>query len=88
MDRNTVIKVKRKINVTDLSGEKVMVDFETGKYYMIKGSGNDIWDLVQEEITVEEVISKLLVIYEVSEKECEDKVIEFLERMRKLEIIE
>ena len=37
MDKNTTIKMKKQINVTDLSGEKVMVDFESGKYFLIIG---------------------------------------------------
>ena len=42
MDRSSLIHMKRQLNVTDLSGEKVMIDFETGKYFLIKGVGNDI----------------------------------------------
>lgn len=38
--------MKAKRNVTDLAGEKVMVDFEQGKYFCIKGVGNDIWDML------------------------------------------
>ena len=63
------VKLKKNLNVTDLSGEKVMIDFESGKYFMIKGSGNDIWDLIQEEITVGDIIKKLLLEYDVSEEE-------------------
>ena len=43
VEMNEVVKLKKNINVTDLSGEKVMIDFESGKYFMIKGSGNDIY---------------------------------------------
>ena len=45
MDKNATIVMKKKLNVTDLAGEKVMVDFESGKYFLIKGVGNDIWDI-------------------------------------------
>ena len=51
MNRDEKLKLKRKLNVTDLAGEKVMIDFETGKYFLIKGVGNDIWDMLQEEQT-------------------------------------
>ena len=43
MDKTAKIRMKAKRNVTDLAGEKVMVDFEQGKYFCIKGVGNDIW---------------------------------------------
>ena len=60
MDKNTKIVLKKKLNVTDLAGEKVMVDFDNGKYFLIKGVGNDIWDMVQNDITPNEIIEKLL----------------------------
>lgn len=87
MNRNEVIKLKKTLNVTDLSGEKVMIDFDSGKYFMIKGSGNDIWDLIQEDITVDEIIKKLMAEYDVSEEECEKSVDEFLTKLKTYEFI-
>ncbi len=81
MDKETKIVLKKKLNVTDLSGEKVMVDFDNGKYFLIKGVGNDIWDLIQKEITPNEIIEKLLSEYDVSREECEKSVMEFLDKM-------
>lgn len=87
ISRTDVIKLKKNLNVTDLSGEKVMIDFDSGKYFMIKGSGNDIWDLIQEDITVEEIIKKLLAEYDVSEEECEKSVLEFLGKLQEFSFI-
>ncbi len=84
---NEVVKLKKNINVTDLSGEKVMIDFESGKYFMIKGSGNDIWDMIQNEIKVEDIIEKLLSEYDVSREECTRSVMEFLGNLRELDFI-
>lgn len=81
MDKDTKIVLRKKLNVTDLSGEKVMVDFDNGKYFLIKGVGNDIWDMLQDEITPNEIIEKLLSEYDVSREECEKSVMEFLEKM-------
>lgn len=87
MDRNSKVKLIKSLNVTDLSGEKVMVDFESGKYFLIKGVGNDIWDLIQEEISVGDIIDKLLAEYDVSPEECEQAVLEFLNKLKELEFI-
>lgn len=87
MELSTVIKLKKNMNVTDLSGEKVMIDFESGKYFMIKGSGNAIWDIIQAETTVSEIIHQLLEEYDVSKEDCTTSVIDFLEQLRKLDII-
>lgn len=88
MDKDTKIIMKKKLNITDLSGEKVMVDFETGKYFLIKGAGNDIWDMIQLETTPGEIIEKLMQEYEVSREECERSVYEFLEQLQKLNFID
>ena len=87
MELNDVVKIKKNLNVTDLSGEKVMIDFESGKYFMIKGAGNDIWDIIQEETTVGNIVDKLLSEYDVSREECEKSVDEFLGKLKELDFI-
>ena len=88
MDKDTKIIMKKKLNITDLSGEKVMVDFETGKYFLVKGVGNDIWDMLQEETTPATIIEKLMQEYEVSQDECEHSVYEFLGQLQQLNLID
>ena len=85
MDKTAKIRMKAKRNVTDLAGEKVMVDFEQGKYFCIKGVGNDIWDMLdgqegEDGITVEAILHKLMEEYEVMEEVCEKEVLAFLEK--------
>lgn len=87
MDKNKPLVLKKKLNVTDLAGEKVMIDFETGKYFLIKGTGNDIWDMLQEETTPAQIIEKLLSEYDVTPEECEKSVFDFLDRLEKLDFI-
>ncbi len=87
MDKNAVIKMTKQLNVTDLAGEKVMIDFETGKYFLIKGVGNDIWDMLQEEVTPAQIIEKLLQEYDVTEEECEKSVMDFLKKMEEYKFI-
>lgn len=83
MEKDRVIALKKQIDVTDLAGEKVMIDFESGKYFLIKGVGNDIWDCLQAETTAQKIIDKLLAEYDVEPKVCEEEVIEFLDNMEK-----
>ena len=87
MNKDSRIVMTKKLNVTELSGEKVMVDFETGKYFLIKGVGNDIWDLIQVETTPAEIIAKLLEEYDVSPEECETSVMDFLSKLEELGFI-
>ena len=88
MNKNSTIIMKKQLNVNDLAGEKVMIDFETGKYFLIKGVGNDIWDMLQQETTPAKIIDSLLKDYDVSEEECESSVMEFLDKLQKLGFID
>ena len=83
MDRTTTIKLIKNVEVATLNNEKAMIDFETGKYYLLKGPANDIWDMIQSDITVGEVVDKLLEVYDVKTGECEGSVIEFLNQLVK-----
>ena len=97
MDRTAKIRMKQQRNVTDLAGEKVMVDFEQGKYFCIKGVGNDIWDMLDGRepengrpgsMTVEAILHKLMEEYEVTEEVCEKEVLVFLDKLEQAGILE
>lgn len=87
MNKDSVVKILKQPNVADLSGEKVMVDFEQGKYFLLKGVGGEIWELLKDGITVGEVVSELLKEYEVDEKTCLEETIAFLEKLVSIEFI-
>ena len=68
-----------------------MVDFEQGKYYCIKGVGNDIWDMLEEQtegLSVDTILHSLLEEYEVAEETCEKEVLEFLGKLMQAGILE
>ena len=81
MKKNYSIKVLKMPDVTDLAGEKVMIDFESGKYFMLTGSANEIWDMLSSVKTSNEIVSSLLEIYEVDEQTCRESVIKFLQEI-------
>ena len=91
MNRTATIRMKQHRDVTDLAGEKVMVEFEQGKYYCIKGVGNDIWDMLEEQtegLSVDTILHSLLEEYEVAEETCEKEVLEFLGKLKQAGILE
>lgn len=79
---NTKITLIKPMDVTDLAGDKVMIDFETGKYYMLKGSAVDIWEKIQTPTTVLDIKNTLLDIYDVAEEECMNSIVSFLSQMQ------
>ena len=87
MDKNTIVRSKKKLDITILNGEKVILDFTTGNYYVIKGVGSIILDMLEDEIRVNDIIEKLLIEYDVSREECEQSVIEFLQKLKEADFI-
>ncbi len=86
--RDYVIKMAKKPDVTDLASEKVMIDFETGKYFVLVGSANDIWDQLEDTTKFSDVVSKLLDIYEVDKKTCEEEVLVFLKKLTEIGFVQ
>ena len=87
MDKNTIVRSKKKLDITILNGERVILDFTTGNYYVIKGVGSIILDMLEDEIRVNDIIEKLLIEYDVSREECEQSVIEFLQKLKEADFI-
>lgn len=88
MSENTKIHLIKQLDVTDLSGEKVMIDFSTGKYFLLKGSANEIWDMLTNDITVAEIRDSLMEIYDVDEDTCTTSIQNFLLQMQQNGFVE
>lgn len=81
MTNRSKIKLIKTLDVTDLAGEKVMIDFTSGKYFLLKGSANDIWDYIQQPITVGEIHENLLKEYNVEANDCYESILTFLNQL-------
>lgn len=79
------VRLCKKLEESELAGEKVMIDFDSGKYFLVKGVGNDIWDMlvINQSLKVEDVITKLIGEYDVSEEECKESVLQFFDQLCK-----
>ncbi|MGG1166124.1 MULTISPECIES: lasso peptide biosynthesis PqqD family chaperone [Bacillus cereus group] len=65
--------------VSDMDGEKVMLNVQKGKYYNLGETGGEIWELIKTPIMVTELVSTLLSKYNIERKDCEEQVLSFLE---------
>ena len=81
MSKNLVVSQVAGNIVSDMDGEKVMLSVENGKYYNLGDIGGEIWELVEEPISIQELITRLVAQYDVTENECEVQVISFLDHM-------
>lgn len=67
--------------VSDMDGEKVMLNIEKGKYYNLGELGGSIWDLMKEPITFDQLVTELLTQYDVDNEVCVDQVTDFLTQL-------
>lgn len=64
--------------VSDMDGEKVMLNIQNGKYYNLGILGGEIWNLISDPINVNQLVMMLMAEYEINKEECEEQVIAFL----------
>jgi len=87
MSKKAIVKILKKPDVTDLAGEKVMIDFESGKYFMLTGPANEIWDMLEDGKSSEDIVRELMEIYEIDEDTCRTDVLKFLNELVDIEFI-
>ncbi|MBE5963134.1 MAG: PqqD family protein [Lachnospiraceae bacterium] len=88
MKKEAKIKLLKKLDVTDLAGEKVMIDFQSGKYFLLKGAANDIWDMLDDGVSIGYIKEKLLEVYDIDGDTCNHAVDDFLEKLKKEQFID
>lgn len=67
--------------VSDMDGEKVMLSVSNGKYYNLGELGGEIWELMKEPITIQELVTKLQSQYNVDQSDCQSQVTDFLSQL-------
>ena len=82
------MEMKENIITTAIDGEMVVLNLENGGYYAINQLGSDIISVLNNSNT-EEIITYITEKYKVNDiKQIEKDVVEFIENLKKYEIIE
>ncbi|ELC8443070.1 lasso peptide biosynthesis PqqD family chaperone [Clostridium perfringens] len=87
LNLNSIIVQKEEVDVTELNGEKVMMDLDRGKYFMLNETGSTIWDAIDKKKSVSEIVDFVLENHEIERELCKNKVLEYLELLRHEELI-
>ncbi|CAI6036503.1 lasso peptide biosynthesis PqqD family chaperone [Cohnella sp. JJ-181] len=73
--------------VSDMDGEKVMLNVEHGKYFNLGATGGRIWDLIGDETTLEALVGRLTEEYAIERSMCEEHVHAFLQQLLQQKLI-
>lgn len=67
--------------------EIVMVNIEQGNYFGLNSVGSDIWELLAEPASIDELCVSLLEEYEIDRASCEEEVQTFINQLLKQKLI-
>ena len=84
---DSVITKNTEIDDTDLDGEKVMMNLDKGQYFMMNEVGSRIWELIEGNTPIVNIIEALTNEYDVDEETSENTVMEFLGRLKNADLI-
>lgn len=68
--------------VSNMNDEMVMLNIENGKYYNLGEIGGVIWEKIGSAITYQQLVSALLLEFDVTKSECEQHVINFINSLQ------
>jgi len=88
LSRSTKIVVSKDVVSCDLGGETAMLDMKEGIYYGLNEMGTIIWEYIQEPITMQEIVNKILYEYEVDEETCFSDLVELIDQMLENKLVE
>ena len=78
MTDTTILSRRAGLMTADMNGSAVMMDIMTGKYYNLGEVGGRIWELLEDPMTVSDLVNKLTAEYDVSEEKCRADIQPFL----------
>ena len=78
---STVVVKNKELLETTVDDETILLSIAHSKYYGMDPVASRIWSLLQDPISIKEIIVTLLTEFDVSEDECEKDVFEFLENL-------
>ncbi|WP_339147748.1 MULTISPECIES: lasso peptide biosynthesis PqqD family chaperone [unclassified Sutcliffiella] len=81
LSQNQVISQVEGNIVSDMDGEKVMFSITNGKYYNLGEIGGVIWDLIENQSTLESIVQELMKQYDVDHELCENQVMTFMDML-------
>lgn len=81
MNNQMVLNRKMGIMTADMNGATVMLDIESGKYFNLGEIGGRIWEILEQPTSVKDLVSTLVQEYDVTEEQCLEDIVPFLEKM-------
>jgi hypothetical protein len=82
------VRVSEDVVFRELDGEAVLLHLGTGIYFGLNGVGTRIWNLLQQETSIQKVYGQLLAFYDVSPQQLQDDLISLIAEMREKGLVQ
>jgi len=63
---------------TQMAGQTVMMSIPRGKYFALDGTGQRIWECLDEPVSIGHIVDRLVSEYEIDRDRCAAEVIAFI----------
>jgi hypothetical protein len=81
LSEDAVVARASGLMAAEMDGEIVMMHMDRGNYYNLNSVGSRIWELIEEPMTIKQLLTALLTEYKVKKDRCEATVMVFLDKM-------
>ena len=88
IDASTTVKASAEQVSSNVADEEVILNLKNGSYYGLDPIGAEIWKIIQEPTSVDEVVAELTQRYDVEKERCTQDVLDLLRDMNEHELLE
>ena len=81
IEKNNILNRNADILVNEVDGETVMMSIENGSYYGMNPTGNYIWNLLEQEKSIADLLENIAKTFTLSQEQCENEVLPFIQKM-------
>ena len=81
LEKSNIIYRNDEILINEVDGETVMMSIENGTYYGMNPTGNFVWNILDQERSIEEIVNKIIEIFSLTEDQCISDVLPFIQSL-------
>jgi DNA-directed RNA polymerase delta subunit len=88
LNLESTISKRAELLSSEIDGEVVMMNIDSGKYISMNSVGSEIWKMVEEKpVSINEICNQLTHIFNIEKETCEQEVLSFCSNLLKENLI-
>ncbi len=85
---SSTVAMAHDVLASELGAEVVMLNLNDGTYYGLDGAGAEIWKLLARTVTIDEIVSAIVELYDVDAVRCREDVCTLLSHLAERGLVE